>query len=157
MAYVYCTASNSTTYCDYGVQTEADKNRGYNIARKKIHINGGHNVARPVRGGGLGAIHTPRGVVTEVSDEDLEILLQNKSFQRHMEAGFITIDKKKVDPEKRAADMAPADGSAPITPADFVKGKYSEEGAPIYKKKSHEEIREEVMIAPSKQKSKGKR
>lgn len=146
MPYVYSTSANNGTYCDYGPGNSDDKNRGHHVARKKVTIRGGHGVAAQQKGAGYGGIHTPMGVMTEVNDEDMEFLLQNKSFQRHIAAGFITYDKKKVDPAKRAQDMAPKDGGAPVTPKDFEESENSSPDARIYKRK--ETIGEEVVNAP---------
>ena len=38
-----------------------------------------------------------------------------------MENGFVTIQDKKADPEKVAADLQGADGSAPLTPAKYKR------------------------------------
>src|SRR5579859_1519785 len=114
MPYVYSTATCSTNYCEYAPTD--DKNKGHAVIRKKVLIQGGHGIASQFHNGGMGHIHTPKGVATEVSEEDLEFLLQDKNFIRHMEAGFITVDKKKVDPAKRAENMKQKDGSAPLTP-----------------------------------------
>jgi len=78
-------------------------------------------------------LFTPKGVVTQVSDDDLEFLLQNKSFQRHMKAGFLTYDKKKIEPERKSANMAQKDGSAPMTPKDFEPGDLGDESTPTFK------------------------
>lgn len=123
--YVYSTATCSTFYCAYQKTNEKDLGR----ISKKVEIKGGHGVATQK------TCITPRGVVTVVSDEDLDFLMQNKSFQRHIKAGFITVDKKEVAPEKKAKDMEDKDGSAPITPKDFVESDSSTSDTKIYKKK----------------------
>ncbi len=146
MPYIYSTATCSGTYCDYG---PIDKNAGQNIARKKVTIKGGHGVASQARGPSMGGIYTPIGVVTEVSDSDLEFLLANKSFQRHMAAGFMTVDKKKVEPAKKAIDMAQKDGSAPVTLKDFEDSESSEPGLRILKAKPQQDpIVEEIVQKP---------
>ena len=132
MPYVYSTITNPTSYVDYG---SIDPNSGHAIIRKRVNIAGGHGVAIANRGMAQGNIHTPRGVATEVSESDLEFLLQNREFKRHMAAGFVTVDTKQVDPAKRAADMAEKDGSAPMTEADFEKSDQSSDEAPIFKSK----------------------
>ena len=81
----------------------------------------------------LSHLTTPKGAVTEVTDEELEFLLKNKSFQRHMKAGFISYDNTKVEPEKKAADMAEGDNSIPLTPKDFEESENSSAEARIYK------------------------
>ena len=148
MPYVYSTSANSGTYCDYEPGTADNRNRGHHVARKKVTIRGGHGVAQQQKGAGYGGIHTPMGVMTQVTDEEMEFLLQNKSFQRHVAAGYITYDKKKVDPEKRAAEMKPKDGSAPITPKDFEESENSTPDARIYKAKDAETLRMEQETAP---------
>jgi|SRR5271165_5349357 len=153
MPYVYSTATCAGTYVDYGPTEPNSKQHA--VARRKVTIHGGHGVAHPTRGPIQGHIHTPRGVVTEVSDEDLEFLMQDKNFQRHMAAGFMRVEKKKYETEKMAADMAEKDGSAPLTPKDFEKSENSEPGSDIYKKK--EINMGETMQPPVRQKSKGKR
>jgi hypothetical protein len=94
----------------------------------KVTIQGGHGVSDK-------HMFTPKGVVTKVSDRDLELLLENKSFQRHMDRGFITYDKKNVSAEKKAKDMAEKDGSSPLTPKDFVESENSTFDNKVYKKK----------------------
>lgn len=150
MPYVYSTITSGTTYCDYG---PPNNSAGHSVARKRVTIKGGHGVASQVRGPLIGQVYTPYGVATEVSDADLEFLLANKSFQRHMAAGFITVDKKKVDVEKRAAGMAQKDGSAPVTLKDFEESEDSEPGLRILKAKSEQTVAEET-VAPPKHKSK---
>lgn len=65
---------------------------------------------------------TPHGVVTEVSDEDHDFLMQNAAFLEHVKNGFITIEEKKIDVEKAAANMKRRDKSSPIVPSDYEKG-----------------------------------
>jgi len=63
---------------------------------------------------------TPMGVPTEVTDEELGHLEKNQDFQLHKKNGFITVQTKKFEAEKVAADMNRADKSAPLTPADYL-------------------------------------
>lgn len=131
--YVYSTATNSMFYVDYVPDTT--KNSGYNTIRKKVLIKGGHGVAsRFGNAGAIGNVYTPKGIVTEVSDEDMEFLLKDQNFQRHVKAGFMTYEKRQVSAEKMAENMAEKDGSAQITPQDFVDGEYSSESTATYKK-----------------------
>lgn len=133
MQYVYSTATCGGTYCLYG---PAKNSEGHSVARKKVIIKGGHKVATPYKNFNNIAVHTPMGVVTSVSDEDMEFLLKNKSFQRHVAAGFLSYDKKNVAPEIKIKNMAPEDGSSPLTPADYDVGDNSTDEAPIYKAKN---------------------
>ncbi len=129
MPYVYSTATCAGTYVEYQKSPPISENKsspGYNRALRKVTINGGHGVATK-------HLFTPKGVVTQVSDDDLEFLLKNSSFQRHVAAGFLTYDKKKVEPEKKVQNMALKDGSAPLTPEDFEKGENSDDTTKVFK------------------------
>lgn len=132
MFYVY-----STCTCD-GYYVVYDKRRPHDLptvakrpdgSKIKILIKGGHGVSQQK------TFYTPRGVVTNVNDADMEILMANKSFQRHMKAGHISYEKKAVDTEKKVSDMAQKDGSAPVTPEDFVKSPNSDADTKVYKRK----------------------
>lgn len=134
MHYVYSTGTCSAYYCLY----ENNPNRNVAVIKKKVLIHGGHGVASNQVVGKN--IFTPRGVVTQVSDDDMEFLLQNKTFQRHVEAGFICYDKKEISPEKKAANMSKGDKSAPLTPESFIEGDNSTKEAKIYKKPGAPEL-----------------
>lgn len=58
---------------------------------------------------------TPRGRVTEISDEQYAQLKDNHVFQLHKENGFISVENRKEDPEKVATNMEASDKSAPDT------------------------------------------
>ncbi len=57
---------------------------------KKILIKGGANVADSR------TLVTAKGVITEVSDEDLKLLLANVAFKEHLEKKIIRVLKKYV-------------------------------------------------------------
>jgi len=124
MFYVYSTATCSGSYTLY----HDNSNKDLAVVKKSVTINGGHGVANK-------HLFTPRGVVTEVSDEDMEFLLANPKFAKHVKDGFLTYEKKFVAPEKMAASMAEKDGSAPLTPADFEESDNSAGDTKVYKKK----------------------
>lgn len=109
MPYVYSTITNDTYYCEY---FPSEKGAPRNV-KKKVLVKGGTGLATK-------HLVTPMGVVTNISDSDMDFLKSNAAFQRHMVAGFIKIDDKKVDPEVVAADMEIGDGSSPIVPQDFA-------------------------------------
>ncbi len=79
---------------------------------KSATIKGGANVAND-------KIMTPRGVVTTVSSDDLEMLKKNPVFKQHCDNGFIHFEVTKMDAEVAADNMSPKDNSAPIVPQDF--------------------------------------
>lgn len=108
--YVYSTASNDTLYSDQV------KNPG-GIAKitRSVRIKGGANV---INGRSL---HTPRGVATKVSDDDMQFLLENKAFLRHKKAGYVTHTQIKADADEVAAKLTTKDGSAQETPESIAK------------------------------------
>ena len=77
---------------------------------REVLIKGGANVATKL-------LVTPRGIRTEISEEDYEQLKLDETFKRHLDGGFIQIRKDIVDPEVAvAAGMKQKDSSAPLTP-----------------------------------------
>ncbi|MEX9225371.1 hypothetical protein AB7W86_03505 [Providencia rettgeri] len=91
--YVYCTLSN-------------DQN--YSVTDGKVFIAGQANIMTK-------HMYTPRGRVTEISDEQYAQLKDNHVFQLHKENGFISVENRKEDPEKVATNMEASDKSAPDT------------------------------------------
>ncbi len=80
--------------------------------RRSIIIKGGANVANK-------HVLTAKGIVTQVSEADMEILKQNDHFMLHHKNGYITWEKHKEDPERVAKDMKAKDAGAPKVPEDF--------------------------------------
>jgi hypothetical protein len=62
---------------------------------------------------------TPRGIVTEVTEQEVEYLRQNELFKMHEKNGFVEVSESRVDPDTAAADMTGRDNSAPLVPEDF--------------------------------------
>jgi hypothetical protein len=123
MPYVYSTA---TAGCKYTFCQKVNiGDRTTKRVKKIIHIKGGANVAaaphKSIIDPNGHPIHTPKSVCTQVSDADLELLMSKKSFQRHIKAGFIKVDKKQST-EQAAKSLEHRDKSAPLTPQD-LKGK----------------------------------
>lgn len=111
MAYVYSTLTCDNEYVGY----KKDGQGNPNIVERSVRIAGGHGLMNR-------NFLTPRGMVTEVTDEELEFLKTVNMFKLHVENGFITYDNKKVDAEKVAANMRGRDESSQIVPADYEKG-----------------------------------
>lgn len=109
MPYVYSTLTCDNIYATYD---NSGSNKDTPVLVSQILIKGGAGIATK-------HLVTPLGIVTNVSDDDLEILKTNDDFKSHMENEFIKIDKKKVDVEVAAADMASRDKSAPVVPEDI--------------------------------------
>lgn len=109
MPYVYSTLTAGQNYTAY------TKGGGdLPVVQKVVTINGGTNL--PDKN-----LITPRGVVTEVSTEDLEFLLDQPAFIQHVENGFITFDTAKKDVEVAVSDLQGRDGSAPLVPEDIAE------------------------------------
>lgn len=131
MYYVYSTMTCDVEFRLYKKNSSKDLAQIEKDSKGKpirIVINGGNGVANKV-------LYTPKGAVTEVSDEHMEILKNDISFQRREKRGFLSYDKKKIEPEKKAQDMSEKDKSAPLTPKDFEPGANDSESNRVYKKK----------------------
>lgn len=107
MPYITSTATCGTDYTLYR-KNEA----GLNVPVKTISIKGGANCANKL-------YVTPEAVATKVSDEELEILMQNPEFKRHLENGFLKVTK--VMKEENNKGMQAEDKSAPMTPKKYTK------------------------------------
>lgn len=109
MNHIYSTLTCDNTYTSY-VKGPND----LSIVEKKVLIKGGTGVSNK-------HFVTPLGVVTGVSDEDLEHLRKNEVFKIHEKNGFITVSKVKKDPEVMVADMETRDEASPIRPEDYAE------------------------------------
>jgi hypothetical protein len=119
--HVYSTLANSQRYVKYAPKMPG----GLNIPEREIFINGGAGIAQKRTFG------TPLGVYTRVPDEEMEWLKDHPCFKDHMAKGYIRMEKRKMDPEAVAADMAtrqwvkgagghPVRGDAfPVVPQEF--------------------------------------
>ena len=107
MAYIF-----STLTCDneYTLWKRIGEDRV--IPEKSVIIKGGTGIVNK-------NLITPMGVMTEVTDEQLELLEQNPSFKRHKENGFLVVEKNKKKKKKVASKMKIKDKSAPKVEADF--------------------------------------
>jgi len=94
---------------------------GVNVPQAHVVIHGGHGVAIRHEHGGL---ITPQGVLTSVTDDQLELLNNNEIFQTHVRNGFIRViaSDRKVEPAKAASDLAAVEPSSPLTDKDFKEG-----------------------------------
>lgn len=106
--YVFSTITNDNCYVGYVV------GRDLHQVAKSVLIKGGAN-----RADGSRNIFTPNGVMSIVTDEDMNFLLQNDSFLKHIERGFITHTPYKAEADEVAEDMTNRDGSAQMKPEDF--------------------------------------
>lgn len=114
MPYILSKLSNTQCYTQY-VKGVNDIN---NVVETVV-IKGGADVINKK------TLETPNGVVTEVTEQQLDILKQNKDFNRHVELGFITVIEHKPSEEKveeKAIEM-PKDNSRQKTAKDYKKAK----------------------------------
>lgn len=84
-----------------------------------VTIKGGHGVASRTPSGGL---VTPNGVVTKVTDEELDFLKEEATFKLHLARGAVKVMQYDIAPEKVAKDMSQDDSSRPLVTKDFEKG-----------------------------------
>ena len=108
MPFIFSTATNDTIYTEYEKVGEG----GLPTIIRRVVVKGGANLADK-------KLITPKGVVTNVSDDDIEWLKAHASFQRHVNKGFISVSATKEDPAKVAANMTAKDKAAPTTPETF--------------------------------------
>lgn len=114
MPFIYSTSSASTIFNIHGPQP-ADPNSTRPIL-KKIHIQGGANVV--ARGNN---IITPTVLGTEVTNEEMELLLAHPSFKIAVANGHLKVVDKILSEKDQHNDLASKDKSAPKTPQDFAK------------------------------------
>lgn len=105
--YVYSTLSSDMNYTNHA-QGGADIPQ----ALPPVYVKGGAGVAND-------RLITPRGVATEITEEQAEYLRANPLFQLHEKNGYVQISADAVDADKAAADMTGRDQSAPIVPQDL--------------------------------------
>ncbi len=117
MPYVYSTISNDVDYAVY----RNTSSKELSIIDRVVTISGKANVATK-------KLITPKGVVTEVSEKDLEFLLNDFHFKEHMAAGFVCIEKREHSVEKVIKNMTEKDRSAPKTPDDYPANYLKDEG-----------------------------
>jgi hypothetical protein len=138
--YVVSTMSTSINYCVYAdVVAPADPRQLPQLPdiRKKIFIQGGAGMPDAKSGFGERTVHevsgapiwTPRGIPTEISDEDAELLEVHPIFQKHVKAGLVQIlDKDPGHDHKKMTrivqEMTEGDGFHQLRDGDKrIKGK----------------------------------
>lgn len=108
--YVYSTLSSDVDYTNH-----QPGGGDMPIELPPVRIKGGAGVAND-------RLVTPRGVVTSVTEAEVEYLRANEVFKMHEKNGFVVISDYKDDPDNVAADMTGRDVSAPVVPQDKVGG-----------------------------------
>lgn len=107
--YIYSTLTGSQAY-----QVYRKGGADLPVVDKTILVAGGANVAND-------HFITPKGVVTSITDDDLQLLEQNPVFALHKANGFITVEAKEVSVERVVSDMEARDEAAPLTESDFIE------------------------------------
>ncbi len=94
---------------------------GVNTPLDHVLIKGGHGVAHKRANGG---VDTPIGMITSITDDQLELLKKDEVFQTHLKNGFVRVIEtdRKVEPEKAAKDLEAKEPSAPLDDTDFKAG-----------------------------------
>ncbi len=112
--YIYSTVSSSVRFCKYD-----QSNPGVTTIEESFIVKGGANVIDK-------RLLTPRGVVTEVSNETLAWLTENREFQQMIAKGFLVLQRdqsRQRDPEVvRAEYMEGRDKAAQSEALDYAEG-----------------------------------
>jgi hypothetical protein len=124
--YIYSTLTGAVKYNTYAQDDGAALPR----VIRSVLIKGGANLADK-------NLVTPKGVMTEITEEQLADLREISVFQLHEKNGFIKIETSNRDIEKTVSDMQARDESAPLTPDDFEDSEIKPEVTVDGKKKSN--------------------
>lgn len=108
MPYAFSTLSTNQLYTKY-LKSE---NNELSRVERTVLIKGGANVADK-------NFVTPRGVVTEITEEEYAYLKTNDLFNLHVKNGYVTIEERSASVDKVADNMKAADESAPLTPQSY--------------------------------------
>lgn len=120
MPYVASTMSGGVTYAEYA-SPENEKHAGPREIKRTVVIKGGAGIANRKHALAEGVL-TPDGVVTKITDDDLEFLMRNKIFLKHLKGEFVKVLKFDTNPTKAASDMNKKDPGRPLTPEDSKEG-----------------------------------
>ena len=79
-----------------------------------------------IRGGqGVMEHHTfitpDNGAITEITEEEAEILKNNPAFMKMVKNGFMTLINSETSAQKESGNMEKGDDSAQLTPEDFAE------------------------------------
>lgn len=91
-----------------------------NLITDEITVNGGADVINKK------TLDTPQGVVTELTDEQIEKLKSHPLFQMHIANGAIAIHSVEKEAKKIEKELE-KDKSSQITPEDYEKGEVKKE------------------------------
>lgn len=124
MPFVFSTLTNDHKYTNWRTPNEKSMIR---IIDGEVLIRGGANLATADN-----PKFAPKGVMTEVSDQQMEILEKNSQFKKHVAKGLIFVTREHADPEVVAkSDMLAKDNSAPLTPDSEIFNRPDPDGNTI--------------------------
>lgn len=109
MPYILSRLANSQIYTNYAKGVGDNMN----IPVESVEIKGGADVTDK-------NLVTPEGVITKVTNEQLEVLKANKGFQQHLEGGYVKYFGTEPNIEKHA-DKLTQDNSRQIKKSDYEK------------------------------------
>lgn len=98
------------------VYSTLTSDQDYGTAAGNVRINGGANVSDK-------HLITPKGVVTEITEAQLDALQRHAVFAAHARNGFLTVSLKERKVDHMVKDMAGPDASAQETPETMSKKK----------------------------------
>lgn len=105
--YVFSTLANDQIYNLFDKKRAAGT-VGMPVA--SVLVKGGAGVAGDWR-----RLETPRGIGTPVTDEQIALLKQNKTFLIHEANGYVCVEEGEFDANDVAETMAEDDKSRPLT------------------------------------------
>lgn len=112
MPYVISTLSQAQEYAFY--DSRQDGGSTINILKHTIRIEGGQGVVNKRT-----LIAPDKGVITEISDSDAEMLKDHPVFKIHQANGFVRITGMKMSAQAAIKHLEPEDDSAQLTADDF--------------------------------------
>ncbi len=111
MSFILSTLSAPVEYTIYSSDLAGNQHPTVNRVVDKVVIDGYANMANK-------HFVTNKSVLTEVTDEQLELLKMNKVFQMHVNNGYLKIVESKTED---TSNMEEFDKSAPLTPEKYTK------------------------------------
>ena len=104
--------SRLATSVNYTFYTKGANN--INVVTDTITVKGGADVINKK------SLETPQGVVTELTDEQIDKLKSHPVFKQHLKGGYITIVSTEKEAKKVETELQ-EDKSKQLTPKDYTK------------------------------------
>lgn len=117
--YIFSTLAADVSYTGYA----ENKNDAPARVAVSVVVKGGAGVAN------RRTLETPRGVVTEVTQEQAEFLSAHPVFKKHLQNGFVQVSELNATGDEAAADLNGRDPSAPLVEQDFTEQEAQPQGA----------------------------